>query len=673
MSLPTPNLDDLTFQELVDHAKRLIPQYCPEWTDHNVSDPGVTLIELFASMCEMLLYRVNQVPDKMFRTFLNLLGTHLTPPYPAYVPVTCYLAAPMAPTAPALTIPAGTEVSTVRTETIPPIIFSTRTDLLLTPAALQGFQTRTAPLDQPGDWQRPDLSRDRFAQQIALFAPKPQPHNAFYLYFKDSISGFVIDLHMTCAPNQGSGINEQIPPPQVWEIASGSPAKWRICELERDTTVGFNRTGVIRLRLPQAEPATIDAKKGFWLRCVLTDKQTGLADTYSQTPKIEGLTVQTVGGTVTAEHAINVRGEQLGESNGAAGQVFQLRNSPVLSLNPEHDYLIVQTRDGREYWKEVRDFGDSKPDDRHYVIDRRTGTLTLGPTIPLPEGGIYRFGAVPPTGSKISINHYQYGGGRTGNVARGALTLLRTSIPSVSRVTNWYDGLEGRDGQSIEEALLRVPQLLRTRDRAVAADDFVHLALAASPKVGRAHCLAPGLWPPPEAAPDAVDERDRMPRPGEVTVLIMPYVDEPARYLKPELLIPSEALIAEVQANLNRRIVLGASVRVQAPTYVAVTVQAAIRAIGVGGTGLRAAIREQAEAELYRLLNPFVGGSDTNGWPFGRTLYVAEIAGLLQRIAGVDQVKEVILIADNGEPTDRVVLANPRQVICSNLHSIVVL
>jgi hypothetical protein len=49
MAFPTPSLDDRTAQQIVDQAKRLIPTFCPEWTDHNVSDPGVALIELFAS------------------------------------------------------------------------------------------------------------------------------------------------------------------------------------------------------------------------------------------------------------------------------------------------------------------------------------------------------------------------------------------------------------------------------------------------------------------------------------------------------------------------------------------------------------------------------------------------------------------------------------------------
>ena len=62
MVLPAPNLDDRRFQDLVDDAKRLVQQRCPEWTDHNVSDPGVTLIEAFAQMVDQLIYRLNRVP-----------------------------------------------------------------------------------------------------------------------------------------------------------------------------------------------------------------------------------------------------------------------------------------------------------------------------------------------------------------------------------------------------------------------------------------------------------------------------------------------------------------------------------------------------------------------------------------------------------------------------------
>ena len=85
MALPPPRLEDRSFQDLVDDAKRFVQQRCPEWTDHNVSDPGVTLIETFASMTDQLLYRLNRVPDRHFVKFLELIGVNLFPPTAANV------------------------------------------------------------------------------------------------------------------------------------------------------------------------------------------------------------------------------------------------------------------------------------------------------------------------------------------------------------------------------------------------------------------------------------------------------------------------------------------------------------------------------------------------------------------------------------------------------------
>ncbi len=77
MPLPDPQLDDRRFQDLVNEAKMLIPRYTPEWTDHNVSDPGVTLIELFAWMTDLMLFRLNRVPEKSYLRFMDLLGITL--------------------------------------------------------------------------------------------------------------------------------------------------------------------------------------------------------------------------------------------------------------------------------------------------------------------------------------------------------------------------------------------------------------------------------------------------------------------------------------------------------------------------------------------------------------------------------------------------------------------
>ena len=82
MPLPTPILDDRSYQQLRDELVRRIPVYAPEWTDYNASDPGVTLIELFAFLGENLLYRFNQVPEATRLAFLRLLQIPLRPAVP---------------------------------------------------------------------------------------------------------------------------------------------------------------------------------------------------------------------------------------------------------------------------------------------------------------------------------------------------------------------------------------------------------------------------------------------------------------------------------------------------------------------------------------------------------------------------------------------------------------
>ena len=73
MPLRLPNLDDRRYNDLVAEALSTIPAYAPEWTNHNPSDPGVTLIELFAYLTDIMLYRLNRVTDANRRKFLKLL------------------------------------------------------------------------------------------------------------------------------------------------------------------------------------------------------------------------------------------------------------------------------------------------------------------------------------------------------------------------------------------------------------------------------------------------------------------------------------------------------------------------------------------------------------------------------------------------------------------------
>ena len=80
MPLPLPRLGDRRFDQLVDEGKALLPRLAPGWTDYNLHDPGITLIDLFAWLVEMDLYRLDRTSPAAYRAFLRLVGIEPRPP-----------------------------------------------------------------------------------------------------------------------------------------------------------------------------------------------------------------------------------------------------------------------------------------------------------------------------------------------------------------------------------------------------------------------------------------------------------------------------------------------------------------------------------------------------------------------------------------------------------------
>lgn len=660
MPLPTPRLDDRRFQDIVDEAKRLIPRYCPEWTDHNVSDPGVTLIELFAWMTDMLLYRVNQVPDKLYINFLNLIGVRLEPPRAARAAVTFYLSAAQPSE---ITIPADTEVATVRTETNQATVFTTETALTVRPPQIAGaFTGGNTP---SASWLVHDLRQLSLpGQRIPLFPPSLQPDDAFYLAFTADHSHHVLALVMTCEQAGGAGVDPYNPPVE-WQVWQGGQTPWAPCVLEHDGTLGFNRSGEIILRTPAMAQRDLQGMHACWLRCRLTPAQAS-GNSYRVSPDLEQIRVEARGGTTNARHAITIRNEALGQSDGTPGQTFRLLHTPLLSRNPLADTLTIERPGGgEERWLEVGDFGESGPDDRTFTLDALDGTLTLGPALLQPDGNVYAFGAVPTKGSTLRFSRYQYGGGMIGNVPTGALTVLKSSIPYITRTMNWEPAFGGRDAESLENAKLRAPHALRTRTRAVTADDYEYLACQV-PGVARARCLSPGE--------QSADQNGV--RPGHIVLLALRQVEEDDGRIPPDLLTLSAELRAAVLTYLNDRRLIGTTLEVRAPRYQWVSVSATVHVAEGSDPALVGEVQRRAETELYRFLNPSCGGAGGGGWPFGRDLHVSEVYGLLLRILGVEYVEDVQLqISEpgtNGAPRSAGsrLTVPPDGVICSDRHEV---
>ena len=664
MPLPTAKLDDRRFQDIVDEAKLLIPQFCPEWTDHNVSDPGVAMIELFAWMTDMLLYRVNQVPDKMYVHFLDLIGLQLGPPRAAHAAVTFYLSAPQPGE---ITIPADTEVATVRTETTPAIIFTTEKDLTILPPDIRGLFTRGRSSNTAEAWVQHDMRQLGLpGQRIAIFPAQPSPGDAFYIAVDKDLSHHVLAVVVACELAGGAGIDPDHPPYE-WQVWQGPQGLWASCVIEHDGTGGFNRSGEVILRVPAMVEGEFQRMQGYWLRCYLTEAQGG-ANAYRVSPDLERIRVEARGGTTNVRHAITVRDEYLGKSDGTPGQTVTLLNTPLLARNPNDDYLIVEIPDGTEqHWDEVVDFSESGPDDRHFTLDSQDGVLTFGPSLVQPDGSMYRFGAVPPRGSGFRFHRYQFGGGNIGNVPAHTLSVMKTSIPYVARVTNWAPALGGQDGENLEHAKIRAPQLLRSRTRAVTADDYEYLACQV-PGIVRACCIAPGTLP---GAPDD-------PKPGQVVVIALPEAPHTDGRIAPASLSLSAESRGAVVSYLNERRMLGTTLDVRQPVYLWISVQTTLHVPARSEPALIEAVQRQAEEALYRFLNPYIGGGDGKGWPFGRDLHPSEISALLQRVPFVEFVENVrIGVNDTGSDTNYqpvpARLTVPKYgLICSGTHTVTV-
>lgn len=680
--LPNSNLDDRAFDDLVEECVQRIPRYCPEWTDHNLSDPGITFIEVFAWLTDQMLLRFNQVPRKNYVAFLELLGIRLQPPAPAQTDLTFYLTTDLPESH---RIEAGVEVATIRTETTEAIVFSSDRPLIIGKPQLRHFLTAQTAEDTPvalrdkftNQWTR-NLNGQWGGREQALFEDTPQPGNCFYLVLEpeDPLDGNVLAISLQGAAATPTGINPNNPP-RRWEAWDGEQWQPVLLQPADDATRGFSFYEIAQLlgnptqgtevilHLPETFPVqSFTTYRGRWLRCVYTVPEANQSG-FGSSPRIIGLSVRSIGGTVRASHSSLIENERLGISDGKPGQTFQIQGTPILARK-ENEYILVTPPGGLpQTWQEVSDFADSRPEDFHYTIDSLTGIVQFGPLIrepdqlrtktrirgkiqkPTPEdtqvqirdtelqGQEHQYGAVPPRGSEIKIVAYRTGGGRQGNVQKDTLKFLKAAVPYVERAVNHKAAINGADAQSLEQAVLKAPQILRTRDRAITCEDFEVLTLkAGASSIARVRCLP----------------ADAMSGAGMVRLIVVPQANTDAiaqgEGISPDLFTLQPALRDQVLSYLDERRILGVQVQLQEAEFVGVSVQTEVALEPAYNNPLaRQEILLNMRVALYKYLNPLTGGIDGKGWSFGRPVYTSDIVALLQKIPGVYYLGTVLLFA----------------------------
>jgi predicted phage baseplate assembly protein len=428
--------------------------------------------------------------------------------------------------------------------------------------------------------------------------------------------------------------------------------------MDKDDSRAFTRTGHVYLEGPGSKiikdtMGRVTDAPLYWIRVRLAKNG------YDATPRLSAVLIN----TVSATQAQTVRDEIVGGSDGRPSQSFTLANTPVIELATPNTLigadghavqvtsvqLEVDEGSGFESWQEVEDFFSSGQDDPHFTIDRTTGEVTFG------DGQFGRIPVANPADPNANIvaRVYRFGGGKQGNVGSGSINAMQTFVDGVDSVTNRQPSLGGTDEETLDAAKLRAPQELKSKNRAVTADDFEYLA-EQTPGVSIRRAKALPLVHPkfPET-----------PIPGVVTVIVVPDSETPNP-------LPGAATLAIVCAQLNAHRLLTSEVYVVAPTYRVVLIEAVIVVTPDSDLSV---VKKAVELALTLWFDPLKGGADGTGWPFGGTIFYSDVYRVILQVPGVARLQNnqlVVWLDNQRQPFCRDVPINNGELAYSLGHNI---
>lgn len=694
MPLIDINLDDRTFEQLFAEAQRRIPAYTPDWTDQNPSDPGIALLQLFCWLQEMTIWRLNQVPQKNYVKFLELVGQNLTGATPATVELQ------FTPSSDTLgvgvLVPAGTSVRAASASATAPIIFQTDSDLVVIGGDIAQVQVFDG-----GSYTV--VTQEQAGSEIAYapFSQQPQQGAALLLGFEQPFpiaTATPISFTVHAVQADGDPIVAVGPDPSVtlaatviWEYYSGDPQNWTPLTLTQDGTLAMTQPGLVQFTIAQGGTPQVAAQFGalqrptdpllYWVRARIASI---IGPGFLTPPMIQDVQIN----TVTATNAVSQPSELLGPSSGLPGQTFNISGIPILpaqnlpepleqldvwQTNP--GLILVDQDDGNGYvaWKEVEDFNSSSPTDTVYTLDRTTGLVTFGDG---KHGAIPRY-VTDATGtaeqeSNIMAGPYRSGGGAAGNVPANTLVTIDDPVPYLQGVTNPRPASGGSDEETIAQAQQRLPALLRTQNRAVTADDFAALAmLTPGVQIVRAYALSqfnPILsvaQAPLQTASDGTSQF--VPFPGVVTVFVIPYSTDP----KPT---PTEDFCNQVAKHLNQSRLITTEVYVTGPNYREVEVDVAVI---VDPSYPLGTVQAALTTSLQNYFNPVTGGdipegsTTGSGFPFGGVISITGTLRLIVITTGVVRVvPNSFKVYVDGEQITQDLQIGPSETVYSGQHQI---
>ncbi len=708
MPLTVPSLDNRRYPELRDEALARISVYTPEWTNYQRSDPGVTIIEVMAFMVEDLLYRANQMPDRMRRKFLTLLDIPLQEAVSARGLVTIDNERGPLET---FTLNAGIEVSAGQ------IPFRTAQGLDVLPVTAQLYyksrlpvqpeqvkayykqlylaaRNQSAPMDltlyETMQYLTRassviDLAQDTVDNSlwIALLTRNPRDDietarealdgKTINLGIVPSISEDQLQLILGAQAVQRSlTLDYYIPDVpadgKLPTVAGIHQPKYRL--LDASATVNpLLEPGIVQITLPGKD------KLKLWDNIEPLDAGTGdfppsLDNTDLQARVITWLRLSAPKGTQARLHWVGINAtevsqrahifnEVLPNGSGEPDQLVRLSKAPVI-----HDSVQLTVQVGNKPpetdWHLIDDLTAAGPEvptpDRRYPPGVSTSTNPDVNVFSLDaEAGEIRFGdgargRRPPFGAVLRAD-YDYSAGSAGNVGAGTIT-TSAALPGGLKVTNPVRTWGGAEAETIRQGEKQIARYLQHRDRLVSAADFQLITWRApGVQIGRVDVL-------PAYSPESDSSA-----PGAVTLMIIPRYDAE----HPDAPRPNRTFLDAICRYLEPRRLVTTEVYLRGPVYRDIYVAVAIKVNpGVSVAPVREAVKQSLLQYLSPLPPPDVepGPPETltslseaavqsdmqSGWPLNKPVVDLELLAVASRVPNLMLVSTVLVAEGNATP-----------------------
>lgn len=715
MSIPMQNLDDKTFDQLVEEAKKLIPLYSQQWTDYNWSDPGITFIDLFAWLTEMMLYRINTVTDRHRLKYLKLLGFSPRPLEAAKVDITFIPEIDVS-------IRMGTEVSAKIDASGKSISFELDDNITITPVTLEKVivDTRRGIFN----YTHANKKADSFYPPFGLDIRKDC---ALYLGFDDlenrtknrtksakfNTLSFMCYLYENdlCMPGvHGDEHEYKFENANLrWEFTSDG-IDWNIAKI-KDGTDGLTKSGRIIFDglngwEKSKNPLESEGHKLYWLRCVVENSS------FEYLPRIETIRLN----TVSATHGRTIKDDTMEsgrKSNGLPNQVFRLKNIPMersvrLAIVDNSKEVFNWTRILENDYEKLMEFMERKFEmgmvkkenfekiDDDMIIYSGKKSFTLARNFEknliclkineectyelfLKDGSAYDwiwrevddFDRSGRDDHNYILNkekrEIKFGDGLYGKVPPSGSEInviqYRTGGGEEGNIRQGYEwSIKDANRLLIKEMTNCRPssggkeaESIDEATRRFISDLKVPYTAVTSSDFERITRNTPGLR---VASAKAIPERnDKNCFTGTVKLAVIPFTlfDD----FNKEPPGPSGGFTNAICEHIERHRLLGTKVKVVSPIYVKVNVSVTIAPLkGFSESKIKEDVREK----LRNYLHPVKGGYENNGWLMGRIVSRSEIYDTIRKVPGVGCVTGLILSGDKGSSLKKGNLELPSEI-----------